>query len=46
MKKFLILTGIGLVVAELISEVNAMFETIFSGGNKEALAKCADLSKE
>ena len=46
MKKFVILAGIGLIIREIASEANAMFETIFAGGNKEELAKCANLSNE
>lgn len=46
MKKFVILAGIGLIIREIASEANAMFEIIFAGGNKEELAKCANLSNE
>lgn len=44
--KILTVSALSVGVAELISEVNAMFETIFAGGSKSNLAKCADLSKE
>ncbi len=44
--KILIAAGLALVSAEIASEFNYMFETIFAGGSKDKLAKCADLSAE
>ncbi|MDO4300376.1 MAG: alpha/beta hydrolase [Clostridia bacterium] len=44
--KLLIATGLTIGMAEMASEINYMFETILSGGNKLKLAKCTDLSRE
>lgn len=44
--KILITAGVLGTIIEIYSELNYLFETILSGGNKMDLAKCIDLSKE
>ena len=44
--KIILGAGLAMGMAEMASEINYIFESVLSRGNKLDLAKCADLSKE
>lgn len=46
MNKILIASGAAMAMTELGSEINYIFESILSRGNKLEFAKCTDLSRE